>query len=129
MNYLEEQRSFVKLRRPRPVSWSNISIGKSDIYIGASIATKGKIIISLLICGNSSKEYFEKLENIAKEKSIVQISEQIQWRRFENQKQQLIVLDEKADFSNKADWKNQYDWFKKYLESYVTFFKPLMKGL
>ena len=128
-NYFEENRSIVKLRRPQPVSWSNISIGKGDIFIGASIATKGKLIISLFIVGNNSKEYYEKLELIAKEKSFSQISDQIQWLRFENQKQQLITLTEDADFRNKDDWKNQFAWYKKYFESFVRFFKPIMKDL
>lgn len=125
--YLEETRSLVKLRRPQPVSWSNISIGKSDIFIGASIATKGKITISLFICGNNSRDYFDKLEAIAKERSYSLISDRIQWKRFENQKQQLITLIEDADITNKSDWKNQFAWFKRYFESYVRFFKPLIK--
>lgn len=125
--YLEETRSTVKLRRPQPVSWTNISIGKSDIFIGASIATKGKLNISLFIRGDNSRECFDKLESIAKEKSYSLISDRIQWRKFENQKQQLITLIEDADYTNKNDWKNQFAWFKKYFEAYVRFFKPLIK--
>lgn len=88
-NFLEVKRSFVKLRSPQPVSWSNISVGKSDIFIGISIASKEMISISLYIRGKNSKEYYDKLENIAKEKSFTQISNKIQWKRYENQKQQL----------------------------------------
>ena len=128
-NYLEEHQSFVKLRRPQPVSWSNISIGKSDIFIGASIASKGKLIISLFIVGNNSRQYYEELETVAKEKSFSQISDRIEWKRFENQKQQLITLTEDAYITNKDDWKNQFAWYKKYLESFVKFFKPVIKDL
>ncbi|RLC52134.1 MAG: hypothetical protein DRZ79_01655, partial [Candidatus Cloacimonadota bacterium] len=70
---------------------------------------------------------FDKLAEIAKDKSRRMISEDIRWSRMENKKQSAIILSVKGNIKNKNDWNNQFEWFKKYLEAFINFFKPIIK--
>lgn len=128
-DYLEEHNSFIKLRRPQSLPWTNISIGKGDIFISASLTTKNMLSVYLYIVGNNSKDYFDRLSEIGKENSFKLISNQIQWKRYDNQKQQVILLTEEGDYRNKNDWERQFTWFRKNLESFVRYFKPIVKSL
>lgn len=128
-NYIEEHGSFLNLRNPRPESWYNIPIGRSFAFIGASVAVRETLRTYLFITGDRSREYYDRLEAMGKEKSYTFISDQLQWRRFENQQQQEILLLKEADFRNKEDWENQFAWFKNHFELLMKFFEPLVRNL
>lgn len=128
--YMEDNNSKVRLRNPRPQQWTDISIGKSDIYITAAVNTSDKTIsIWLNIRGDDAKENFDKLSNICKEKSIVEISKELQWLRLDDQKKSIIILTKSGDITDKNQWPEQFSWFKEKLEAFVSFFKPIVKNI
>jgi Domain of unknown function (DUF4268) len=124
-NYMEVNGSIVKMRIPRPKSWSDISLGKSDIYLAAGMNSKTNLLtIWLVIRGAQSKESFDKLYRMAYKNSLIEINRSIIWDRMDGRQRCAVILNQPADIYNKSDWKQQFDWFKKNLEKYVRFFKP-----
>jgi len=126
-NYMEEHKSFVKMRNPLPRNWSDISIGKSDIYVSAAVYSKTKTIeIWLVLVGENAKNNFDKLYELAFNSSLKEIDKEIAWDRMDKNVRSAVILRKQADYFNKADWDNQFQWFKENLENYVKFFKPLL---
>ncbi len=126
-DYMEENESKVKMRKPQPQNWTDISIGRSDFYLSATVSTRDNTInIWLNIGGPNAKDNFNKMAEMYEKRSFFEISEQLQWQRLENRKQSAVVLSQKGDMTDKNQWNEQFAWFKKYLEAFVIFFKPIV---
>jgi len=129
-NYMEEKNSKVKLIKPRPQNWTNIAIGKSDFWISASMSIKDNTLnIGLNIAGKNAKENFDKLKDMAEQKSYGIVSKQIQWQRIDDKKQSAITLSTNGDIRNKDEWNKQFEWFKNNIELFIEFFRPLIKEI
>ena len=124
---MEEHKGSVKMRNPLPHNWSDISIGKSDIYVSAAVYSKTKTIeIWLVLVGKDAKNNFDKLYELAYKDSLISIDKNIIWDRMEGRIRCAVILRKQADHTNKPDWNNQFQWFKENLEKFVKFFKPLL---
>ena len=129
-NYLESKGSFVKMRIPRSKSWSDISLGRSDIYLAIGINSRtSEMNIWLVIRDSQSKMTFDKLYKTAYEKSLTEISNKIVWNRMEGRKRCTVTLQKPADFNNRNEWENQFAWLKEHIEKYVRFFKPYINKI
>ena len=127
-DFMENQKSFVKMRTPLVQNWSDISIGRSDIYISAAVYSKRKTIeVWLVFAGNNTKNNFDKLYEIAYDKSLTEIDEKIVWDRMDQIKRCAVILRLEADYTQKNEWENQFNWFKDNLEKFYKLFKPLLK--
>lgn len=126
-NFMEEHKSSVKMRNPKAQNWSDISIGKSDVWISAAVYSKSTTIeIWLVMRGEQAKQNFDKLYEIAYDDSLTQIDKGIDWNRMDDKIQSAVILRKDADYTNRPDWNNQFQWLKENLEKYVKFFKPLL---
>jgi hypothetical protein len=129
-DYMETRGSSVKMRIARSKSWSDISLGTSDIYLAVGInSITGLMNIWLVIRGNKAKDYFDRLHKICYEKSLSEISNYIIWDRMEGRQRCAVILQKPADFININEWEPQFTWLKEYIEKYVRFFKPKIKNL
>lgn len=128
--YMEENKSFVKMQNPLPQHWTNLAIGKSNFSLSATVNSRDNILgITLNITGEEAKENYEKLYNLAYESSLVEISNDIIWDKLEEKKMSYVILRTKGDFFKKSDWNSQFEWFKKHLEKFTKCFKPKLKNL
>jgi hypothetical protein len=129
-NYLEEKKCNFKIQKPAPQHWTNISIGKSNLNLSATINSRDKSInIWFNIQTENAKETFDKLYQFAYEDSKIAISPDISWDKMEGRKMSAVTLKTSGDFSNRKDWNRQYDWFRIYIEKYIGFFKPIITNL
>ena len=129
-DYMEGQKSFVKMQNASPQHWTNIAIGKSNFNLSATVNSKDNSInIWLNIYGDNAKDLFEKLKSISYSNSLQQISEDVIWDIMEGRKMSAVTLKSQGDFTNKKDWDRQFEWFQEYLEKFTKFFKPLVKEL
>ena len=100
--YMEDNKSFVKMRSPLPQHWTDISIGKGNIYVSATINSRDNSInIWLNIVGDKAKENFERLYTIAYEQSLIEISPDLIWDKMEGRKQSAVTLKSSGDFTKK----------------------------
>lgn len=126
-SYLEKNKSIIKMQTPPAQHWTNISIGKSDFSISATVSSRDKTIgIWLNILGRNAKENFDKLYSAGYEKSFNEVNQDLNWDRMEGRKMCAVILKTSGDFSNSDDWDNQFEWFKTNLEKYHKFFKPII---
>jgi len=129
-NFMETKGSFVKMRRARSKQWSDISLGSTDIYLAVGInSITNQMNIWLVIRGSEDKNNFDRLYRIGFEKSLTEISNNVEWDRMEGRQRCSVILRKTADFKNKSDWDNQFEWLKDHIEKYVRFFKPKIKNL
>lgn len=129
-DYMEDNKSFVKMQSPPPQHWTNIAIGKSNFHLSASVNSRDKSVnIWLNILGENSKENFDKLHEQSYENSLIEISKDLVWDRMEGRKMSAVMLKSNGDFAEKSDWKNQFAWFKEHIEKYTKYFKPKVAKL
>ncbi len=124
-DYMEDNKSFVKMQSPLLQHWTNIAIGKSNFHLSASVKSRDKSIsIWFNITGEQAKENYEKLYQVAYENSLTEINKDLVWDKMDGRKMCAVILKSNADFSNKNDWSNQFSWFKDNLEKFMKYFKP-----
>lgn len=129
-DYMEDNKSSVRMQSAQPQHWTNIAIGKTDYWLSATMNTREDTIsIWLNISGEKSKENYEKLYSKSYQDSLDLISEDIVWDKMEGRKTSCVILKTSGSLSKKYDWNNQYEWFKLYLEKFMKVFKPVIKSL
>jgi len=129
-DYMEENKSFVKMQNPLLQHWTNIAIGRSNFHLSASVNSRDKSIsIWLNILGENAKENFEKLHERAFTNSLIVISNDLVWNKMDGRKMSAVILKRDADFFKKSDWINQFIWFKEYLEKFTKYYKPIIKKI
>ena len=129
-DYMEDNKSFVKMQNPLPQHWTNIAIGKSNFHLSASVNSRDKSVnIWLNIMGENAKENFDKLHDQYYNNSLTEISQDLVWDKMEGRKMSAVMLKSNGDFSDKSDWANQFIWFKDHLEKYTKYFKTKVAKL
>jgi len=127
-DFMEDNKSFVKMISPLPQNWTNVAIGKSNFYLSASVNSIEKTqSIWLNIVGDNAKENYERLYERAYEASISNISEDLVWDKMDGRKMSSVILKTDGDFTKKHNWSEQFNWFRIYLEKFHKFFKPVIK--
>lgn len=126
--FLEDNKSFVKLHSAQPQHWTNSAIGRANFYLSATVNSRENTLsIWLNIVGDDAEANYEKLYQMAYEKSLAEISSELLWDKMEGKKSSSVILKTAGDFSKRNDWPNQHAWFKEYLEKFHKYFKPLVK--
>lgn len=128
--YMETNKSFVKMQNPLPQHWTNIAIGRSNFYLSATVNSRDSTInIWLNIQGENAKENYDKLYALAYEDSLKEISKDLVWDKMEGRKMSAVMLKTAGDFTNQNDWNNQFQWFKEHIEKYTRFFKERLSKI
>ncbi len=129
-DFMDDNKSFVKMQSPQPQHWTNAALGRSNFHLSATVNSREKTIsIWLNITGNDAKENYDKLYEKAYERSTTEVSEEIIWDVMEGRKMSCVILKTSGDINQKTDWTNQFEWFKTHLEKFTRYFKPLIKNL
>lgn len=125
--YMESQNSSIKMQNPLPQHWTNISIGKSNYYLSASVNSRDSSInIWLNIVGDQAKENYDTLYSLAFENSLKEVSQNLVWDKLDGRKMSAVMLKYNGDFTDKNGWNNQFAWFKENLEKFIKYFKPII---
>jgi hypothetical protein len=123
--FMENNKSFLKVGKPSPRSYSDFSIGRSGFTLAANIKTKEKLIsVFIWMAGKNHKENFDKLFSNCFERSVSEHGTEINWFRNDSNNSSQIFISLKADFREREDWANQFQWFKTNLENFSNFFRP-----
>ena len=129
-DFMESEKSFVKMQNPLPQHWTNIAIGRSNFNLSASVNSRDNTVnIWLNISGEQAKENYDKLYETAYHNSLKEINEDLVWDKMEARKMSAIMLKAAGDFTNTGEWSNQFQWFKEYLERFIKYFKPKIAKL
>lgn len=125
--YIESNKSFVKMQNPLPQHWTNIAIGRSNFNLSALVNSRDNLLsIWLNIGGDEAKDNFEKLYKLAYEESLIKVDGHLIWDKMEGKKMSAVILRTSGNFTQQTDWTNQFKWFKENLEKFTKYFKPII---
>lgn len=128
--YMIDHNSPVKPNKGLPQNWTNMAIGKSDIYLSAQLNSKEKTIaVWLNFTGDNAKENFDRCYELSFERAKHDISDEIIWDRMEGRKMACATLKTKGDFTKRADWHKQFAWYKEYLEKFAKLFRGVIREM
>lgn len=129
-DFIEENKAKFRMQKPLPQHWTNIALGRSNFYLSATCSTRDNTLgIWLNILGERAKENFDKLSEIAKENSLIEISPNLQWSRLDERKSSYVILTTNGDISKKENWNEQFNWFKNNIELFIKYFKPIISKI
>lgn len=117
-----------KLQKPLAQNWTNIAIGKSNIYISLIISSK-VLKAALTLDGDKAKEQFEYLFMNIKDEANAVIGTQLLWLRKDDCKSCAIQLTTPADYADQDDWQNQFAWLYKNAVKLYDFFSVKVKTM
>jgi Domain of unknown function (DUF4268) len=124
-SFMEQNRSFLKVKSPSFRPYIHFAMGKSGIGLGASVEVREKRNkIYIWLSGQGHKEVFDELKEICYRQSLDLFGNEIVWDRNEEKNSSLVFIARNADYTDKKDWNNQFIWFKEYTEKFSNFFKP-----
>jgi hypothetical protein len=129
-DFMEINKSKVRMQTPLLQHWTNISIGRSNFHLSASVNSRDNSInIWLNLVGDNAKNNYDKLYEKSYEKSFNAISGDLVWDRMEGRIMSAIMLKTNANFTNISDWNNQFLWFKENLEKFNSYFRPIISNI
>ncbi len=128
--YMEVNKSIVRMQAPSTQHWNSMAIGRSNFHLSATVNSIDKSIsIWLNIGGEDAKSNFDKLKELAFSGSLTEISKDLIWDRMDDKKVSTVKLKTHGDFTNQKEWGVQFQWFKNNLESFTKYFKPIIAKL
>lgn len=116
--------------KAHPQGFMDFSLGKSGIWLCASIRVRDKGVTVLLVIGTKdSLAYFKLLEQ---NRAIYEqtFGEPLKWQERPGQKQKLVFIRlEDADPKDRTDWERQHAWIYEKLQRFHKTFSDAAKGL
>jgi len=127
--YMEENKTFLRLRTPRAQHWYSIAIGRSYFNLSLTVNTRDKRLgCEIYMRGESAKTAFKKLE---KKKKVIEteLSEELNWQELPEGQDSRIILYTEGDIKNKERWEEYFSWCKNYAEKFHRVFSKRIKNL
>ena len=120
----------VKPTKAHPQGFMDFSLGKSGIWLEASINVRDQKITVLIIVGTEhSMAYYKQLE-ATRDDFETTFGQPLDWVERKGKRQQIIRIRlDKADPKNRSDWKNQHGWIHDRLQRFHKTFSSAIKSL
>lgn len=128
--YMIGQGGKVKPTKAHPQGFMDFSLGRSGIWLTASIRVRDKGITALVvIAGKYGLAHFRLLE-ADREQYERSFGGPLEWRELPGKKQKHILIRlEDADPEDQADWKRQHAWLHSTLEKLHATFSAAARSL
>jgi hypothetical protein len=127
--YCTEKGTTLKIRKPRPQHWFNISIGRSafTVVLTASIQNR-RIGCELYLRGKGAKVALKLLK---KEKELIEKQTGVlDWQELPGKQDARIALyRQNVDIRDHGIWPEAHKWHKENAENFHKAFYPLLKAL
>ncbi len=128
-DYMEENDTFLKLRKPGPRHWYSFSIGKAGFEISLTTNTVSKKIgCKIYIRGENAKKAYQLLVK-QKEEIEAEIQDNLDWQELLDGQDSRIVLYSDGDIRERDSWQDCVVWFKKYAEKFHNAFSKRIQNL
>lgn len=114
----------LRMQKPRPQHWCNISIGRSGVKIGGLLNTReNRIGVEFYVSGNDAYQIFEGL---VKQKESIEndLGFTPEWRPLPNkQASRIVTYLENCPLDNTDRWNEYQNWMYKTLDAFNKAFK------
>ena len=123
--FVQDKKSILRLRKPRPQHWYDISIGNSNAHISLTLHSQnGKIGCEIYI--NHDQELYSALEKY-KTDIEKELNDKLIWMPLEGKKATRIRLLTDADLYKTGDWEEYFEWLKSEAELFQKIFSKYIK--
>jgi hypothetical protein len=129
-SYLKAHRSPVRMGKPQPQSWMTFAIGRSGIWLTASMNTlKHWIGVELTLGDADAKAYFDLL---SEERELIEgeFGTPLDWQKLSQKKSSRIAVYKRdTDPMREGDWPSQNAWMADMLYRFNKSFRERIKKL
>lgn len=127
---LVELKGPVKSQMPLPQHWTNFSIGRTGVWLQATVTSRGKwISASLEVQGPPGKGWYFALLN-QRDAIEAEIGQPLEWEELPNRKVSRAALYRRnCDFQNEAEWAAQHAWLADALNRLHKVFRNRVRAL
>jgi hypothetical protein len=116
--YLEKNTSKIKIRKPQPQHWYDLSMGNSQLHISCIISFQNDFMrCDIYIPDNKDlfKKLFSKKDAIEKELGF-----NLEWEELPTAKASRIKYqNNNINLKNKSEYENYFKWLKDIAEKYI----------
>lgn len=127
--YTKQRGTHLKIQKPLPQHWTNIAIGRSGVYLSASVNTPKKVIaVNLVLASSHAKAHFRQLQS-QREEIEKGVGAVLLWRELPKRKQSRIGLATAGDALLREKWQEQHAWLLGALEVFSKVFAGRVKAL
>jgi len=128
-DYMNENNTFLKLRKPRAQHWYSIAVGRSKFNISLTANTQNnRIGCELYMRGETAKKAFALLKN-GQEKIEAEIGEHLDWQELPEGQDCRVILYTDGNIHDKTKWKDYFQWFQEKAEKFHKTFSKRVKRL
>ena len=125
-----ESGGVLKPQKPRPQSWTNISIGRWGFNLAAMMNIARRMIgVELVLQGPLAKLHFHAL---AQDRAEIEaeLGEPLEWREKPEGKDSFLTLRRTGvDPTDRAGWTDQHKWLREKLEAFHRVLAPRIKAI
>lgn len=128
--YLIEENSFLKSKKPRPKSGYTFAVGRAKFRIVARVLFKDNLLsCDLLVEGPEAKPHFHLLQG-QKQEIEKELGLQLEWEEKKNTMKSIVRLVRSVeDAIDKDKWNDYYLWLREWVEKFHTAFGNRIKAL
>lgn len=121
--YALNKKTKLKLRKPRPQHWYDISIGSSNAHVALTINSVDDIVTCELYIPHA-KELFNSLY-ADREKVEAELGEKPDWMELPERKASRIRIAHSADTDNPTKWDEYFAWLLQEAEKFHKVFSKI----
>ena len=124
--YVDKQKTKLKLRKTWPQHWYDISIGTSEAHISLTMNTKDNLIGCEIYIVKSKQTYNLLYQN--KSKIEEELNEQLVWMELLDKKASRVKITKSGSLDKKNEWQNYFEWLLRKAESFHRVFPKYING-
>ena len=124
--YVQDHNGKLKLRKPYPQGWYDVSFGFSTAYISLSVNSQSGQMACEVYIPDSDWLFSALLEK--KETIESELSEHLKWQALPGKKASRIKLFNEAELSKQEDWDSYHAWLLEKAEAFQKVFAGQIKA-
>ncbi len=129
-NYIEDQGTFLKIRKQYPSGWMDFALGRSDFWLSVVMNNRERHIgVALVIAGTRSREKYQRLHE-SMSQIETELGAELEWDYKKDREFNFIYRHRPdSDPSDRYTWTEQFEWLLHILELFHSVFSPRVQIL
>jgi hypothetical protein len=124
--YASGKGANLKLRKPYPQHWYDISIGNSKAYLSLVASPTDDFIRCSLYIPNSKETFVTLFKE--KEKIENELGEKLEWQELPESKASRIKIEKSANVADPNEWEKHFEWLRQQANLFQNVFTKYLKA-
>lgn len=128
-DYMNEKKTFLKLRNPAARHWYSIAIGRSKFSISLTVNTlRNRLGCELYMRGEKAKKAFALIKTEQK-KIEKEMGSTLDWQELPEGQDCRVILYADGDIRDKDKWESYFAWFRECAEKFYNVLSKRVRRL